>query len=66
MKKFMDYNAAKLAYDAANTLAYLLTSNYDLRLTQGMAPEDSSSIRCGSMRVFGAGGVARPFARGEG
>ena len=34
MKKFADYNAAKLAYDAANTLAYLLTSNYDLRLTQ--------------------------------
>ena len=49
MKKFMDYNAAKLAYDAANTLAYLLTSNYDLRLRSGT--RRSSSIRCGSMRV---------------
>ena len=39
MKKFMDYNAAKLAYDAANTLAYLLTSNYDLRLTQERHPK---------------------------
>ena len=39
MKKFMDYNAAKLAYDAADTLAYLLTSNYDLRLTQERHPK---------------------------
>ncbi len=39
MKKFMDYNASKLAYDAANTLAYLLTSAYDLRLTQERHPK---------------------------
>jgi peptide chain release factor 3 len=39
MKKFTDYNASKLAYDAANTLAYLLTSNYDLRLTQERHPK---------------------------
>ncbi len=39
MKKFMDYNASKLAYDAANTLAYLLTSSYDLRLTQERHPK---------------------------
>ena len=39
MKKFMDYNASKLAYDAANTLAYLLTSTYDLRLTQERHPK---------------------------
>ena len=35
----MDYNASKLAYDAANTLAYLLTSTYDLRLTQERHPK---------------------------
>ena len=39
LRKFIDYNAAKLAYDAADTLAYLLTSNYDLRLTQERHPK---------------------------
>ncbi len=39
LKAFMDYNAGKLAYDAADTLAYLLTSNYDLRLTQERHPK---------------------------
>ncbi|MFN3630830.1 MAG: peptide chain release factor 3, partial [Casimicrobiaceae bacterium] len=39
LKKFMDYNASKLAYDAADTLAYLLTSSYDLRLTQERHPK---------------------------
>jgi peptide chain release factor 3 len=39
MKKFCDYNGSKLATDAADTLAYLLTSNYDLRLTQERHPK---------------------------
>ncbi len=38
MKKFMDLNSAKLATDAADTLAYLLTSNYDLELTKERHP----------------------------
>jgi peptide chain release factor 3 len=38
-KKFCDYNASKLATDAADTLAYMLTSNYDLRLTQERHPK---------------------------
>jgi peptide chain release factor 3 len=39
LRKFMDRNAAKLAHDSADTLAYLLTSPYDLRLTQERHPE---------------------------
>jgi peptide chain release factor 3 len=39
MKKFIDYNGSKLAYDAADTLAYLLTSAYDLRITQERHPK---------------------------
>jgi peptide chain release factor 3 len=39
MKKFCDYNATKLATDAADTLAYMLTSNYDLRITQERHPK---------------------------
>ncbi|MCX8098180.1 MAG: peptide chain release factor 3 [Casimicrobiaceae bacterium] len=39
LRKFMDENAAKLAYDAADTLAYLLSSSYDLRLTQERYPK---------------------------
>ena len=38
MKKFTDENASKLAHDAAGTLAYLMTSPYDLRLTQERHP----------------------------
>lgn len=39
LRKFMDRNALKLAYDGVNALAYLLTSPYDLRLTQERHPE---------------------------
>ncbi len=39
LKKFTDANASKLALDAADTLAYLLTSPYDLRLTQERFPK---------------------------
>ena len=39
LRKFMDKNAAKLAYDGVDALAYLLTSPYDLRLTQERHPE---------------------------
>ncbi len=39
LRKFMDKNAAKLAYDGVGALAYLLTSPYDLRLTQERHPE---------------------------
>ena len=39
LRKFTDRNAVKLAYDSADTLAYLLTSPYDLRLTQERHPE---------------------------
>ncbi|MBI5333542.1 MAG: peptide chain release factor 3 [Burkholderiales bacterium] len=39
LRKFTDENASKLAYDAADTLAYLLTSAYDLRLTQERHPK---------------------------
>ena len=38
LRNFTERNASKLAYDAANTLAYLLTSPYDLRLTQERHP----------------------------
>jgi peptide chain release factor 3 len=38
LKKFTDANASKLALDAADTLAYLMTSPYDLRLTQERFP----------------------------
>ena len=38
LKKFTDENASKLAHDAANTLAYMMTSAYDLRLTQERHP----------------------------
>jgi peptide chain release factor 3 len=38
LRAFTDRNASKLAYDAADTLAYLLTSAYDLRLTQERHP----------------------------
>jgi peptide chain release factor 3 len=38
-KKYCDYNASKLATDAADTLAYMLTSAYDLRLTQERHPK---------------------------
>jgi peptide chain release factor 3 len=39
LKKFTDANASKLALDAADTLAYLMTSPYDLRLTQERFPK---------------------------
>ena len=39
LKKFTDVNSAKLALDAADTLAYLMTSPYDLRLTQERHPK---------------------------
>ena len=39
LRKFTDRNASKLALDGADTLAYLLTSPYDLRLTQERHPE---------------------------
>src|SRR5574343_379518 len=38
MKKFTDENASKLALDAADTLAYMMTSAYDLRLTAERHP----------------------------
>lgn len=39
MRKFTDEAASKLALDAAETLAYLMTSPYDLRLTQERHPK---------------------------
>ena len=39
MKKFTDENASKLALDAADTLAYMITSSYDLRLTAERHPK---------------------------
>ncbi|WP_428420320.1 peptide chain release factor 3 [Methylibium sp.] len=39
MRKFTDEAANKLALDAADTLAYLMTSPYDLRLTQDRHPQ---------------------------
>jgi len=39
MRKFTDEAASKLALDAADTLAYLMTSPYDLRLTQERHPK---------------------------
>ena len=39
LKKFTDENASKLALDAADTLAYMMTSAYDLRLTQERHPQ---------------------------
>jgi peptide chain release factor 3 len=39
MKKFTDENASKLALDAADTLAYMMTSAYDLRLTAERHPQ---------------------------
>jgi peptide chain release factor 3 len=39
MKKFCDENASKLALDAADTLAYMMTSAYDLRLTSERHPQ---------------------------
>ncbi|MEY4766036.1 MAG: hypothetical protein RI907_2709 [Pseudomonadota bacterium] len=39
MKKFCDENASKLALDAADTLAYMITSTYDLRLTAERHPQ---------------------------
>ncbi len=39
MKRFQDLNASKLATDAAGTLAYLLTSTYDLDLTKERHPK---------------------------
>ncbi|PPE65728.1 peptide chain release factor 3 [Caldimonas caldifontis] len=39
LKKFTDASSAKLALDAADTLAYLMTSPYDLRLTQERHPK---------------------------
>jgi peptide chain release factor 3 len=38
LKKFTDENAGKLALDAADTLAYMMTSAYDLRLTAERHP----------------------------
>ena len=38
LKKFTDENASKLALDAADTLAYMMTSAYDLRLTAERHP----------------------------
>ena len=39
LKKFTDENASKLALDAADTLAYMMTSAYDLRLTAERHPQ---------------------------
>lgn len=39
LKAFVQKNAMKLAHDSANALAYMLTSPYDLRLTQERHPE---------------------------
>ena len=39
MRKFTDEAQSKLALDAADTLAYLMTSPYDLRLTQERFPK---------------------------
>ena len=39
LRKFTNENASKLALDAADTLAYLVTSPYDLRLTQERYPK---------------------------
>jgi peptide chain release factor 3 len=39
MRRFQEINASKLAVDAAGTLAYLLTSTYDLELTQERHPK---------------------------
>lgn len=39
LKAFVHKNALKLAYDSADALAYMLTSPYDLRLTQERHPE---------------------------
>ncbi len=39
MKEFMNKNQAKLALDGVDALAYLLTSPYDLRLTQERHPK---------------------------
>jgi peptide chain release factor 3 len=39
LKKFTDENASKLALDAADTLAYMITSTYDLRLTAERHPQ---------------------------
>ncbi len=39
LRAFMDANQGKLALDAADTLAYLLTSPYDLRLAQERHPK---------------------------
>jgi len=39
LKRFAERNAGKLALDGADALAYLLTSPYDLRLTQERHPE---------------------------
>ena len=37
-QKFTDENASKLALDAADTLAHMMTSAYDLRLTAERHP----------------------------
>jgi peptide chain release factor 3 len=39
LRRFVERNAGKMALDGADTLAYLLTSPYDLRLTQERHPE---------------------------
>jgi len=39
LRKFTHENASKLALDAADTLAYLVMSPYDLRLTQERYPQ---------------------------
>jgi peptide chain release factor 3 len=39
LREFTDKNAGKLALDGADALAYLLTSTYDLRLTQERHPK---------------------------
>ncbi|MGC4011502.1 MAG: hypothetical protein QM805_22385 [Pseudomonas sp.] len=51
MKKFTDENASKLALDAADTLAYMMTSAYDLRLTLSERHPLVSSARCASTRA---------------
>jgi peptide chain release factor 3 len=38
LRNFIDKNQAKLALDSVDALAYLLTSPYDLRLTQERHP----------------------------
>lgn len=49
LRAFTDAYPMRMAHDAAETLAYLCTSPYDVRLARN-AFRKSTSIRCGSMR----------------